>query len=101
MAERKPAGVLPADHAGFLTLGGNSVRMGHPSSVRRRFEPTVAQRGEYVLQRDPDRFPPPLPATSLSSEPHSFSRVFTGAFSKGRPARGQGRPRETKAAVMR
>src|SRR5262249_45769943 len=30
--------------------------------------------------RDPDTLPTTAPATSLSSEPHSFSRVFTGAF---------------------
>jgi hypothetical protein len=30
--------------------------------------------------RDPADLPPSAPATSLSSEPHSFSRVFSGAF---------------------
>lgn len=30
--------------------------------------------------RDPQTLPPSAPASSLSSEPHSFSRVFTGAF---------------------
>ncbi len=33
--------------------------------------------------RDPDTLPTTAPATSLSSEPHSFSRVFTGAFFEG------------------
>lgn len=33
--------------------------------------------------RDPNTLPPSGPATSLSSEPHSFSRVFTGAFFEG------------------
>src|SRR5262249_56071664 len=32
---------------------------------------------------DPDRVPRRGEATSLSSEPHSFSRVFTGAFFEG------------------
>ncbi|WP_165986186.1 hypothetical protein [Streptomyces sp. YIM 98790] len=32
--------------------------------------------------RDPVHLPPSAPATELSSEPHSFSRVFTGAFLK-------------------
>jgi len=32
---------------------------------------------------DPNTLPPSGPATSLSSEPHSFSRVFTGAFFEG------------------
>jgi hypothetical protein len=30
--------------------------------------------------RDPSSLPPSAPASTLSSEPHSFSRVFTGAF---------------------
>ena len=30
--------------------------------------------------RDPSRLPPSGPASALSSEPHSFSRVFTAAF---------------------
>jgi hypothetical protein len=30
--------------------------------------------------QDPATLPPRAPATSLSSEPHSFSRVFSGAF---------------------
>lgn len=30
--------------------------------------------------RDPQTLPPSAPASELSSEPHSFSRVFTGAF---------------------
>jgi hypothetical protein len=30
--------------------------------------------------RDPQTLPPAAPATQLSSEPHSFSRVFTAAF---------------------
>jgi hypothetical protein len=30
--------------------------------------------------RDPADLPPSAPASSLSSEPHSFSRVFSGAF---------------------
>jgi hypothetical protein len=30
--------------------------------------------------RDPSTLPPSAPGSALSSEPHSFSRVFTGAF---------------------
>jgi hypothetical protein len=33
--------------------------------------------------RDPDTLPTMAPASALSSEPHSFSRVFTGAFFEG------------------
>jgi hypothetical protein len=32
--------------------------------------------------RDPAQLPPQTPATALSSKPHSFSRVFTGAMLK-------------------
>ena len=32
------------------------------------------------VYHDPADLPPSAPATQLSSEPHSFSRVFTGAF---------------------
>lgn len=45
--------------------------------------------------KDPVTLPPSAPANQLSSEPHSFSRVFTGAFLTGlagmysRSARGQ------------
>ena len=33
-----------------------------------------------IFYRDPIQLPPSAPATMLSSEPHSFSRVFTGAY---------------------
>ncbi|MFI5955115.1 hypothetical protein [Cryptosporangium sp. NPDC051539] len=33
-----------------------------------------------LFYRDPVSLPPSAPASQLSSEPHSFSRVFTGAF---------------------
>jgi hypothetical protein len=33
--------------------------------------------------RDPNTLPPSGPVSSLSSEPHSFSRVFTGGFFEG------------------
>jgi hypothetical protein len=36
-----------------------------------------------LFYRDPNSLPPSGPVTSLSSEPHSFSRVFTGAFFEG------------------
>ncbi len=39
--------------------------------------------GDTFFYRDPDTLPTTAPATSLSSEPHSFSRVFTGAFFEG------------------
>lgn len=33
-----------------------------------------------LFYTDPQELPPQAPASQLSSEPHSFSRVFTGAF---------------------
>src|SRR5439155_21475390 len=36
-----------------------------------------------LFYRDPDTLPTTAPGTSLSSERHAFSRVFTGAFFEG------------------
>ena len=51
--------------------------------------------------RDPDTLPTTAPATSLSSEPHSFSRVFTGAFFRrhGRHAGHDGHEERSRAAA--
>ena len=52
----------------------------------RKIEATAVDRdclrnaANSFFYRDPSTLPPSAPASSLSSEPHSFSRVFTGAF---------------------
>ena len=55
---------------------GWAIRQSVPSAV----EPDCLRNAvNTFFYRDPDTLPTTAPATSLSSEPHSFSRVFTGA----------------------
>ncbi len=55
-------------------------------AIRVEFGPTLADddclrnTANSFFYRDPADLPPNAPASSLSSEPHSFSRVFSGAF---------------------
>jgi hypothetical protein len=59
---------------------GSAIRQSAPSAV----EPDCLRNAvNTFFYRDPDTLPTTAPATSLSSEPHSFSRVFTGAFFEG------------------
>ena len=59
---------------------GWAIRQSAPSAV----EPDCLRNAvNSFFYRDPDTLPTTTPATSLSSEPHSFSRVFTGAFFEG------------------
>jgi hypothetical protein len=56
---------------------GWAVRQLAPSSA----DPDCLRNASNELfYRDPVTLPPSAPASQLSSEPHSFSRVFTGAF---------------------
>ena len=61
---------------------GPSARLGHPGPGRshsggQRLPP---QHLQQLLLPGPHRSASERPATQLSSEPHSFSRVFSGAF---------------------
>ncbi|HET6231686.1 MAG TPA: hypothetical protein VFE05_16550 [Longimicrobiaceae bacterium] len=56
---------------------GWAIRQLAPSAVDADCLRNAANRFFY---RRPDQLPPEGPARLLSSEPHSFSRVFTGAF---------------------
>jgi hypothetical protein len=59
---------------------GWAIRQSVPSAV----EPDCLRNAvNTFFYRDPDTLPTTAPATALSSEPHSFSRVFTGAFFEG------------------
>jgi hypothetical protein len=55
-------------------------------AIRGQIDPTAVDRdclrntSNNFFYRDPAGLPPMAPATQLSSEPHSFSRVFSGAF---------------------
>src|SRR5262249_12799852 len=80
----------PAPRFAAVTVGG-TARLGHPTiGSFRGGGRLLSQSGEHLLlpgsphaSRPPARDATTAPATSLSSEPHSFSRVFTGAFFEG------------------
>ena len=56
---------------------GTAIRMLRPDVV----DPDCLRNASNSLfYRDPQTLPPNAPASQLSSEPHSFSRVFTGGF---------------------
>jgi hypothetical protein len=56
---------------------GWAIRQLSPTAVDRDCLRNAANRFFY---RNPEDIPPSAPASQLSSEAHSFSRVFTGAF---------------------
>ena len=59
---------------------GWAIRQSVPSAV----EPDCLRNAvNTFFYRDPDTLPTTASAASLSSEPHSFSRLFTGAFFEG------------------
>jgi hypothetical protein len=55
-------------------------------AIRVEFDPTAVDNDSLrnacnnFFYQDPASLPPSAPANQLSSEPHSFSRVFSGAF---------------------
>jgi hypothetical protein len=56
---------------------GAAIRAQHPDLA----DPDSLRNAvNSFFYRDPQTLPPSPPATQLSSEPHSFSRVFTAAF---------------------
>jgi len=56
---------------------GAAIRVQHPDAVE---ADCLRNAVNSFFYRDPQTLPPSAPASQLSSEPHSFSRVFTGAF---------------------
>src|SRR5262245_18591862 len=73
----------PAPRVAAVTVGVTArlaIRQSVPSAVEASCLRNAANTFFY---RDPDTLPTMAPATALSSEPHSFSRVFTGAFFEG------------------
>ena len=56
---------------------GAAIRDGHPDAVDPDCLRNAANSFFYT---DPQTLPPGAPASQLSSEPHSFSRVFTAGF---------------------
>jgi hypothetical protein len=56
---------------------GAAIRTQQPDAV----DPDCLRNAvNSFFYRDPQTLPPTAPASTLSSEPHSFSRVFTAAF---------------------
>ncbi|HVR07187.1 MAG TPA: hypothetical protein VMW75_04010, partial [Thermoanaerobaculia bacterium] len=56
---------------------GAAIRVQHPDAV----EPDCLRNAaNSFFYSNPQALPPAAPASQLSSEPHSFSRVFTAAF---------------------
>jgi hypothetical protein len=58
---------------------GWAIRQGHPNAVDLD---CLRNLSNSFFYRDPVQLPPSGPANTLSSESHSFSRVFSGAFLK-------------------
>ena len=56
---------------------GAAIRIEHPDAVDRD---SLRNAVNSFFYRDPQTLPPSAPANALSSEPHSFSRVFTAGF---------------------
>jgi hypothetical protein len=56
---------------------GAAIRFQHPDSVD---SDSLRNAANSFFYRDPQTLPPVAPASQLSSEPHSFSRVFSGGF---------------------
>jgi hypothetical protein len=56
---------------------GAAIRVGHPDAVDPDCLRNAANSFFYT---DPQTLSPSAPASHLSSEPHSFSRLFTGGF---------------------
>lgn len=56
---------------------GSAIRAQQPDAVD---SDCLRNAVNSFVYQDPINLPPSAPASQLSSEPHSFSRVFTGAF---------------------
>jgi hypothetical protein len=56
---------------------GAAIRAQQPDAVDRD---CLRNAVNSFVYQDPSNLPPSAPASQLSSEPHSFSRVFSGAF---------------------
>lgn len=56
---------------------GAAIRFQHPDSVD---SDSLRNAANSFFYRDPQTLPPSAPASQLSSEPHSFSRVFSAGF---------------------
>jgi hypothetical protein len=76
---------------------GWAVRQNHPDEVDRD---CLRNASNSFFYTDPVNLPPSAPASSLSSEPHSFSRVFTGAFLNVLAGMFAAQPKHDQAALL-
>jgi hypothetical protein len=76
---------------------GWAIRQSNPAAA----EPDCLRNAvNSFFYRDPALLPPQAPATSLSSEPHSFSRVFTAAMFEGLANMFQTRPAQDEQNLL-
>jgi hypothetical protein len=76
---------------------GWAIRQGHPDAVDRD---CLRNASNSFFYADPTTLPPSAPATALSSEPHSFSRVFSGAFLEILAGMFLAQPKQDQAALL-
>ena len=76
---------------------GWAIRQDYPRAV----DPDCLRNAvNSFFYRDPNTIPSSAPASSLSSEPHSFSRVFTAAFFEGLAGMFKARPKQDDANLL-
>jgi hypothetical protein len=76
---------------------GWAIRQSRPTDVE---ADCLRSAVNSFFYRDPNTLPTDAPATSLSSEPHSFSRVFTGAFFEGLAGMFKARPAQDEDNLL-
>jgi hypothetical protein len=77
---------------------GWAIRQSNPAAA----EPDCLRNAvNSFFYRDPTSLPPQAPASSLSSEPHSFSRVFTAAMFEGLANMFHARPAQDQQNLLR
>jgi hypothetical protein len=76
---------------------GWAIRSVQPDAV----DPdSLRNAANSFFYQDPATLPPRAPASSLSSEPHSFSRVFSGAFLRGLAGIFDAQPKSDSDALL-
>lgn len=76
---------------------GWAIRTIQPDAVDRD---CLRNAANSLFYQDPATLPPRAPASSLSSEPHSFSRVFSGAFLRSLAGVFESQPKSDSDALL-